>query len=81
MEEERENGRYAANPELILRAQAEDEAAMEELVMLNMGLVRSLAIRFRDRGTEMEDLIQIGTIGMIKAIRSFDLSRGTTFST
>jgi RNA polymerase sporulation-specific sigma factor len=49
--------------------------------MLNMGLVRSLAIRFRDRGTEMEDLIQIGTIGMIKAIRSFDLSRGTTFST
>jgi RNA polymerase sporulation-specific sigma factor len=81
VEEERENGRYAANPELILRAQAEDEAAMEELVMLNMGLVRSLAIRFRDRGTEMEDLIQIGTIGMIKAIRSFDLSRGTTFST
>ena len=81
MEEEREYGRYAANPELILRAQAEDEAAMEELVMLNMGLVRSLALRFRDRGTEMEDLIQIGTIGMIKAIRSFDLSRGTTFST
>ena len=36
MEEEREYGRYAANPELILRAQAEDEAAMEELVMLNM---------------------------------------------
>ena len=81
MEESRESGRYAANPELILRAQAEDEVAMEELVMLNMGLVRSLAIRFRDRGTEMEDLIQIGTIGMIKAIRSFDLSRGTTFST
>jgi RNA polymerase sporulation-specific sigma factor len=81
VEESRESGRYAANPELILRAQAEDEVAMEELVMLNMGLVRSLAIRFRDRGTEMEDLIQIGTIGMIKAIRSFDLSRGTTFST
>ena len=79
--EEQGSGRYAANPELILRAQADDEAAMEELIMLNMGLVRSLAVRFRDRGTEMEDLIQIGTIGMIKAIRSFDLSRGTTFST
>ena len=79
--EESGSGRYAANPDLILRAQADDEAAMEELIMLNMGLVRSLAIRFRDRGTEMEDLIQIGTIGMIKAIRSFDLSRGTTFST
>ena len=74
-------GRYASNPELILRAQEGDEAAMEQVVMLNMGLVRSLATRFRDRGTEMEDLIQIGTIGMIKAIRSFDLSRGTTFST
>ena len=79
--EESGSGRYAANPDLILRAQADDEAAMEELIMLNMGLVRSLAIRFRDRGTEMEDLLQIGTIGMIKAIRSFDLSRGTTFST
>ena len=79
--EESGSGRYAANPDLILRAQADDEAAMEELIMLNMGLVRSLAIRFRDRGTEMEDQLQIGTIGMIKAIRSFDLSRGTTFST
>ena len=79
--EESGSGRYAANPDLILRAQADDEAAMEELIMLNMGLVRSLAIRFRDRGTEMEDLLQIGTIGMLKAIRSFDLSRGTTFST
>ena len=66
--EESGSGRYAANPDLILRAQADDEAAMEELIMLNMGLVRSLAIRFRDRGTEMEDLLQIGTIGMIKAI-------------
>ena len=76
-----ESSRYATNTQLIERAQAGDEAAMEELVVLNMGLVRSLAVRFRDRGTEMEDLIQIGTIGMIKAIRSFDLTRGTTFST
>ena len=81
IENEGRGGRYASNLQLIMRAQAEDETAMEELVTLNMGLVRSLAIRFRDRGTEMEDLIQIGTIGMIKAIRSFDLSRGTTFST
>lgn len=80
-QERNREGRYASNPELILRAQEGDEAAMEQVVMLNMGLVRSLATRFRDRGTEMEDLIQIGTIGMIKAIRSFDLSRGTTFST
>ena len=76
-----ENSKYTANAKLIAEAQAGSERAMEELVVLNMGLVRSLAIRFRDRGTEMEDLIQIGTIGMIKAIRSFDSSRGTTFST
>ena len=73
--------RYASNVGLIEQAQAGDEAAMERLVVQNMGLVRSLAVRFRDRGTEMEDLIQIGTIGMLKAIRSFDLSRGTAFST
>ncbi|HOA85179.1 MAG TPA: sigma-70 family RNA polymerase sigma factor, partial [Bacillota bacterium] len=48
---------------------------------LNGGLVRSIAIRFRDRGTEIEDLIQIGMIGMIKAVNSFDTSRGTAFST
>lgn len=77
--------KYAQNRELIERAQGADErealSATEELIRLNLGLVRSLALRFKDRGTEIEDLIQIGTIGMIKAIRSFDLSRETTFST
>ncbi|MBQ8388236.1 MAG: sigma-70 family RNA polymerase sigma factor [Clostridia bacterium] len=46
-----------------------------------MGLVRSIALRFRGRGIETEDLIQIGTIGLIKAVRSFDESRGCVFST
>ncbi len=77
--------KYAKNRELIQAAQSEDEqvatSATEALLDINMGLVRSLAFRFRDRGTELEDLIQIGIIGMIKAIRSFDLSRETTFST
>ena len=77
--------KYAKNRELIAIAQEGDtedsQAATEQLIDLNMGLVRSLAMRFRDRGTELEDLLQIGTIGMIKAIRSFDLSRETTFST
>ena len=79
--EGQEESRYSSNTQLIGQAQAGDEEALERLVLQNMGLVRSLALRFRDRGTEMEDLIQIGTIGMIKAIRSFDLSRGTAFST
>ncbi len=55
--------------------------ALETLVSENMGLVKSLAIRFRDRGTETEDLIQIGTIGLIKAIRGYDEGFGTRFST
>lgn len=58
-----------------------DESAAERLMELNMGLVNGIAFRFRGRGTELEDLIQIGSIGMLKAIRSFDLSRGTAFST
>lgn len=75
------NDRFADNMVLLTRAQAGDEAALERLVIDNMGLVRSMALRFRDRGTDLEDLIQIGTIGMIKAIRSFDTTRGTAFST
>lgn len=77
--------RTSRNLELIFRAQSangEDaSAALETLVEENMGLVRSIAYRFRDRGTELEDLIQIGIIGMIKAVRSFDSARGVVFST
>ena len=62
---------YAQNRELIEKAQKGDEQAASRLVELNGGLVRSIAIRFRDRGTETEDLIQIGMIGMIKAVHSF----------
>ena len=54
---------------------------MESLITENTALVRSIAIKFRDRGTEFDDLMQIGTIGMIKAIRSFESERGTAFST
>ncbi len=74
-------GRFSQNMSLLRLAQQGDEAAMERLVIDNMGLVRSVAIKFRDRGTEFEDLVQIGTMGMIKAIRSFDCDRGTAFST
>ena len=59
-------GRFSGNRELLLRARAGDKAALEQLVIDNAGLVRSIAVRFRDRGTDMEDLMQIGTIGMIK---------------
>lgn len=76
---------YSANRELIIAVQSGDPErsaqALEELVKLNMGLVRKIALRFCERGVEIEDLIQIGTIGMIKAARGFDCERGTNFST
>ena len=74
-----------SNRQLIDRAQngtgAERESATEKLICDNMGLVRHIALKFCGRGCEYEDLVQIGTIGMLKAIRSFDLERGTAFST
>ena len=76
---------YSENRELILLAQGEDyeaaQKAMEKLIELNRGLIRSIVFRFRDRGCDLEDLMQVGTIGMIKAVRSFDHERGTCFST
>ncbi|MBQ7788051.1 MAG: sigma-70 family RNA polymerase sigma factor [Clostridia bacterium] len=72
---------YNNNHDLLLLAIKGDEKATEELIRNNLGLVRSIALRFRDRGVEYEDLIQIGSIGMLKAIRSFDLEKGTAFST
>ena len=73
--------RYLRNRDLIFRAQNGEESATEILIVENAALVKSISLKFRDRGTEFEDLIQIGTIGMIKAIRSFDMDRGTAFST
>ncbi|GHU34346.1 RNA polymerase sigma factor [Clostridia bacterium] len=72
---------YKNNLELIELSQTGDKSATERLVENNMGLVRSIAARFAGRGVEYEDLAQIGTIGIIKAIRSFDKSFGTAFST
>ena len=76
---------HERNRVLLREAQGDDperaDAALEELVLENSGLVRTIAHRFTGRGTDEEDLVQIGMIGMVKAIRSFDLSRGTAFST
>ena len=72
---------YERNQELLRRAREGDSDAEAALIEENLGLVRKVARRFLDRGTEYEDLVQIGTIGMIKAIRSFSAERGTVFST
>lgn len=72
---------YSNNISLIKAAHRGNTDAESKLVTDNMGLIRSIALRFRGRGIEFEDLIQIGTLGLIKAIRSFDTERGYAFST
>lgn len=66
---------------LILRAQQGDEKAAEELVVKNTGLVKSAVRRFYGRGITDEDLYQIGAMGLVKAIKRFDVSYNVEFST
>jgi len=56
-------------------------AARDGLVALHLPLVEHCARRFRNRGEPFEDLVQVGTIGLIKSIDRFDLDRGVEFST
>lgn len=67
--------------ELIKNAHNGDKKARDTLVMENMGLVWSIVRRFAGRGYEQEDLFQIGSIGLIKAIDKFDMSFDVKFST
>ena len=64
-----------------MRAAAGDEDALDEAVKENMGLVRSIVRRFLGRGCDAEDLVQIGSIGLIKAIRNFNTDYNVCFST
>ena len=66
---------------LIDRAHKGDKGARDQLVLENMGLIWSIVRRFQGRGHEMEDLFQIGSIGLMKAIDKFDLSYDVRFST
>lgn len=66
---------------LIEKSHKGDKTARNTLVEENMGLVYTIARRFCKRGCEMEDLIQIGSIGLLKAIDKFDLSFDVRFST
>ena len=66
---------------LIARSQAGEKDAREVLIEKNLGLVRHIVKRFAGRGYDLEDLFQIGTIGLMKAIDKFDLKLGLQFST
>lgn len=66
---------------LIRRVHEGDKDAREQLVKENMGLVYTVVHRFTGRGCDREDLIQIGSIGLLKAIDNFDSSFDVRFST
>ena len=66
---------------LLMKIKDGDQSALQELVAANMGLIRSISMRFTASNVEIDDLMQIGAIGMIKAARSFDFSYDTVFST
>ena len=76
-----ENKKFDKNPHLLFLSAESNEEATEELIRYNAGLVTSIASRFLHRGTDMEDLVQIGNMGLLKAIRTFDPSRECAFST
>lgn len=67
--------------ELLAKAKAGDKEASEALVQENAGLIWSVARRFIGRGTETDDLYQLGCLGFLKAVEGFDLQFGTQFST
>ena len=67
--------------ELLARSQQGDTDARERLVMGNLRLVLSVVQRFAGRGESMDDLFQVGCIGLIKAIDCFDLNQNVQFST
>ena len=58
-----------------------DSEARDQLIVSHLNLVRFLASKFKNRGESLEDLIQVGTIGLIKAIDRFDPERGLEFTT
>ena len=67
--------------DLIISAQAGDQQASGKLVAENSGLIWSVARRFMGRGTEPDDLYQLGCLGFLKAVEGFDIRYGTQFST
>ena len=67
--------------ELIKKAKLGDKQAREQVIVDNMRLVWSIVRRFSNRGYELDDLFQIGSIGLIKAIDKFDVNFEVRFST
>ena len=77
----REDYNYNQNSELLSLAKKGDNDAMNKLIELNLPLVASISKKFLNRGYEYEDIFQIGSIGLVKAINNFDLNFNVKFST
>jgi RNA polymerase sigma-B factor len=72
----------ALTRELFIRYRTQgDQAARDQLAEMYLNLVKYLASRFRNRGEPIDDLVQVGTIGLIKAIDRFDIERAVEFTT
>ena len=71
--------RDAARQSSLLRAAQRGDRTRDELVTLNLGLVRSTAARYRDLGLPYDDLVQEGAIGLLDAIDQFESGRGASF--
>ncbi len=67
--------------ELLKKASEGNKESQERLILENSGLVKSIAKRFFNRGYDSEDIIQLGMMGLFKAISNFDTSFGVKFST
>ena len=72
---------YPTDKELLVKAAAGDSTSAQKLVENNYGLVLSIVKRFQNRGVEKEDLVQIGSIGLLKAIQNFNTEYNVMFST
>ncbi len=67
--------------ELLPKVHAGDQEARQELIQGNLRLVLSVIQRFNNRGESVDDLFQVGCIGLMKAIDNFDLDQNVRFST
>src|SRR5580692_11880724 len=70
--------RHSKSPD---RPNPQHERLRDELVVVHLNLVRFLAVRFANRGEPLDDLVQVGTVGLLKAIDRFELERGVEFTT
>ena len=77
----REDFNYDDNAHLILLARNGDDDAMNTVIEMNLPLVSSISKKFMNRGYDYEDIYQIGSIGLVKAIKNFDDKYNVKFST